>query len=100
MFRPLLAALALTALTGCAALPDSARVEMEHVSHPLAGWPVSAKDTEDALNQANAILRWQRGRVYVEQGLGYNLKGENGGGFYGPELTYTGRVGFEIWSRL
>jgi hypothetical protein len=96
-----LAFLALTvALTSaCTALPSGARLEVEHVSHPLAGWPVSAKNTEDGLSQANAILRWQRGRTYVEQGLGYNLKGENGGGFYGPELTYTARFGVELWSR-
>jgi hypothetical protein len=30
------------------------------------------------------IGHWQSGRIYVENGLGYNLQGENGGGFYGP----------------
>jgi hypothetical protein len=54
---------------------------------------VSANNTEDGLSQVNLIGHWQSGRVYVEQGLGYNLQGENGGGFYGPELTYTGRIG-------
>lgn len=86
-------------LSGCALSPTSARVELEHVSHPLAGWPVSANDTEDGLSQANVILHWQSGRVYVENGIGVNLQGENGGGFYGPGLTYTGRIGYQFWSR-
>lgn len=95
----LASALALTALTGCSVLPDTARVEVEHISHPLAGWPVSADNAEDGLSQANVIARWQRGRVYVEHGIGMNLQGENGGGFYGPAMTYTGRVGIELWNR-
>lgn len=87
-------------LVGCSSLPpDSIRAEVEHVSHPLAGWPVSASNTEDGLSQANVVARWQSGRVYVEHGLGWNLQGENGGGFYGPALTYTGRIGVELWSR-
>lgn len=82
--------------TGCAAIaPTSARLELEHVSHPLIGWPVD-QQREDGVSQANALLRWQRGRFFVEQGLGYNLEGANGGGFEGPALTYTGRVGVEF----
>lgn len=87
------------ALTGCSAMPDSVGVEIHHVSHPLAGWPISADNTEDGLSQANVIARWQKGRVYAEQGLGYNLQGRDGGGFYGPGLTYTARVGVQLWSR-
>ena len=87
------------ALGGCAAMPDRFSLEAEHVSHPLAGWPVSANDTEDGLSQANLMLKWKRGRVYMEQGIGVNLQGENGGGFYGPELTYTGRIGVDLWCR-
>jgi hypothetical protein len=94
-----LALLIALSMTGCAVIPDSTRLELEHVSHPLAGWPVSANNTEDGLSQVNLIGHWQSGRVYVEQGLGYNLQGENGGGFYGPELTYTGRIGVMLWNR-
>jgi hypothetical protein len=94
-----LALLIALSMTGCAVIPDSTRLELEHVSHPLAGWPVSANNTEDGLSQVNLIGHWQSGRVYVEQGLGYNLQGENGGGFYGPELTYTGRIGVLLWNR-
>lgn len=88
--------IAIAALPACSVLPTSMRAEIEHVSHPMAGWPVSAENTEDGLSQANVIARWQRGRFYVENGLGYNLQGANGGGFYGPALTYTGRVGVEF----
>jgi hypothetical protein len=94
-----LALLIALSMTGCAVMPNSTRLELEHVSHPLAGWPVSANNTEDGLSQVNLIGHWQSGRVYVEQGLGYNLQGENGGGFYGPELTYTGRIGVLLWNR-
>lgn len=87
-------------LGACTTLqPGSVRTELEHISHPLAGWPVNASNNEDGLTQANVIARWQSGRFYVENGLGWNVQGENGGGFYGPGLTYTGRVGVEIWSR-
>lgn len=87
-------------LQACTTLaPSSYRVEVEHISHPLAGWPVSANNTEDGLSQANVIARWTHGRVYVENGLGYNLQGRNGGGFYGPALTYTGRIGVEFGKR-
>lgn len=85
-------------LPGCAT-PASVRAEVEHVSHPMAGWPVSAANTEDGLSQFNVIGHWQSGRIYVEHGIGYNLQGRNGGGFYGPGLTYTGRVGVQLWSR-
>lgn len=92
-------ALAALALAGCSLAPTSVNAELEHVSHPLAGWPINASNNEDALTQANVIARWQTGRVYVEHGLGWNIQGENGGGFYGPGLTYTGRIGVEIWSK-
>lgn len=96
----ILVALIVVACSGCAAMPDSAGAELEHVSHPLAGWPVSANNTEDGLSQLNAYARWHFGtRGYIEQAIGYNLQGEGGGGFYGPALTYTGRVGVALWAR-
>jgi hypothetical protein len=83
--------------SGCATFaPDASRIEIEHVSHPLAGYPSGARAEEDGLTQVNALARWKSGRFYVEQGIGYNLKGRDGGGFYGPGLTYTGRVGIEF----
>jgi hypothetical protein len=92
--------LASLVLSACTTLhPDSVRTEFEHISHPLAGWPINASNNEDALTQANVIARWQSGRFYVENGLGWNVQGEHGGGFYGPGLTYTVRVGVELWSR-
>lgn len=95
---PLIAAV-LMALPACSLAPHQLHAEIEHVSHPTAGWPVSASNTEDGLSQASLIARWQKGRAYVEHGLGYNLQGEHGGGFHGPALTYTGRVGIELWRR-
>lgn len=97
--KTLIAALIALSMTACSVMPTSARMELEHVSHPLAGWPVSANNTEDGLSQANVILHWQSGRVYVENALGYNLQGAGGGGFAGPGLTYTGRIGVQFWSR-
>lgn len=88
------------AVSGCALIPDSAGCEVEHVSHPLAGWPVSARDTEDGLSQFNVYAKWQIGeRGYLQRAVGWNLRGENGGGFYGPEWTYTARIGVELWSK-
>lgn len=95
----LIVLLIVVACSGCSVMPTSLRAEVEHVSHPLAGWPVSADNTEDGLSQVNVIAHWQRGHVYIENGLGYNLQGAGGGGFYGPALTYTGRIGVEIWAR-
>lgn len=85
--------------TGCAVMPDKVSAEIEHVSHPLAGPPFGPSNEEDGLSQATLTARWQKGRVYAESGLGYNLQGRNGGGFYGDPLTYTGRIGYEIWSK-
>ena len=91
--------LILATCSACSVMPTSLRAEVEHVSHPLAGWPVSADNTEDGLSQVNVVAHWQHGRLYVENALGYNLQGENGGGFYGPGLTYTGRVGVQLFGR-
>lgn len=80
------------ALQGCAAIiPNTAKLELEHVSHPTAGWPVN-KDQEDGLSQISAITTWNIGGVQVSNGLGYCL---NTRGFYGPTLTYTGRISKE-----
>ena len=81
-------------LTGCASY---GRVELEHVSHPFAGWPVERQcGSEDGVTQASAILGWKRGGAYVEAGMGYNLEGKNGGGFYGPAVTGTVRAGYQV----
>lgn len=93
--KTLIALTAVATLSGCCA--SVARIEIEHVSHPDAGPPFSPSYMEDGLTQINGILRWELGRgIYTEQGLGYNLEGRNGGGFKGPTLTYTGRIGVEF----
>lgn len=82
---------ALFCLTGC----GSYRVEWEHVSHPMAGPPFGLASDEDALDTINVIGRKDTGRFYVEAGLGYKLADA---GFYGPELTFTSRIGVNLWS--
>jgi hypothetical protein len=94
MYR-LLLILAATSLTGCAA--PSVLVELEHVSHPLVGWPINPEDgVEDELTQVSTALRFRKGGLYADAGLGLNLFGANGMGFYGPALTGTIRVGYEF----
>lgn len=84
-------------LAGCSVLPDRLDLEAEHISHPAVGWPVSPSSDEDGLSQVQVIARWQSGPLYMQHGLGYNLQGRDGGGFYGPGLTYTGRIGVQLW---
>lgn len=93
--RQILACALVLALSGCASA--SILLEAEHVSHPLAGWPVEPqRHAEDELNQVNALVKWQRRGWYVVGGVGYNLYGSDGAGFYGPALTGTVRIGYEI----
>lgn len=80
--------------TGCTYL----KTEVEHVSHPLAGKPFGPSTEEDALTQANVCAGKEtrsgvRALWYAENCLGYKL---DRSGFFGPELTYTGRVGVKF----
>ena len=89
----ILAALS-SVLLGCASVqPDYLFAEAEHVSHPFAGYPFGPASDEDCLNQQNVGAGWSRGGAYVEQSLGVKL---NDCGFYGPDLTYTLRIGYRI----
>jgi|SRR6185369_5038451 len=84
-------------VSGCAAMPDRARVELSHDSHSTAGAVGCHQQcAEDGLSRASLILKWQRGPVTIEMGEGWNLRGRNGGGFYGPGEVFTGRVGYEF----
>lgn len=95
------------ALGGCSALgPTAGMLELEHISHPMVGTPVTSDQdqfgnrVEDGLTQVNLVLAWQLSpRLGVEQGLGWNVFGRNGGGFYGPGLTYSGRVVWQLWGK-
>lgn len=80
-----LAILACVLLAACA--PQRMRVGIDHVSHPLVGWPFSPASDEDAITEARVALEWQRGCAYFAAGVGVNLYGRNGSGFYGPPLT-------------
>lgn len=89
---------------GCALVPQSGALELEHISHPLVGYPLTeARDAsgvgvEDGLSQLNLVAHWQLSpRLSIENALGWNLQGTNGGGFYGPSLTYSGRIRVALW---
>jgi hypothetical protein len=73
-------------LQGCA---NYGRVELEHVSHPFAGPPFGPRNEEDSLDQLNACLGME-GDFYLEACSGYVI---GNGGFFGPRLTFTARVG-------
>ena len=95
--KTLLASALALALTGCAVMPDRARVELSHDSHATTGsLNCHSNCNEDGLSRASLILKWQRGPVTIEAGEGWNLGGRNGGGFYGPGEVFTGRIGYEF----
>src|SRR5688572_10945934 len=78
-----------TSCTGCStngvtALPGYSGIEIEHISHPLAGFPFGPANEEDALSHLNGFVGWTKGRMYSEVTLGYSLADS---GFYGPRLT-------------
>lgn len=76
------------ALSGCA--NTQYRAEWEHVSHPFAGEPFGPSSEEDWLDQLNVCSQKRYGRIYGDACLGYRV---NDGGFYGPRLTGSVRVG-------
>lgn len=89
--------LASVLLASCATAPDRMGVSLDHVSHPLVGWPFSSRYDEDALTEMRISAEWQRGCGFASIGIGYNLRGRDGGGFYGPPLTGSFAVGCS-WS--
>jgi len=92
-----IAAVIILATPGCALVPDRARVELSHDSHSTTGSRgCHSNCSEDGLSRASLILKWQRGPVTIETGEGWNLRGRNGGGFYGPGEVFTARVGYEF----
>lgn len=93
LFDIAIVVLLLTLLSGCA---SAVKIEAEHVSHPFAGWPFGPRSQEDGLTHVQGLAVWRAGNAYAEGGLGYNLRGVDGGGFHGPSLTGTLRVGLEV----
>lgn len=80
----------------CGCVPSRFRLEAEHISHPLAGWPLEPqRHSEDEVSHISAIAAWDHGGWYAEAGIGWNLYGKDGAGFYGPALTGTVRAGYE-----
>lgn len=84
-----LAAIAISLLLTCSGC-TSVSVQLEHISHPFAGPPFGPTTEEDSLNQPQVCAAREEQRWYVEHCVGYKL---GDGGFYGPRLTYTARVG-------
>lgn len=94
----LLAVLAVCVLallaTGCANLTPV--LEVEHISHPGAGWPVGPADEEAQLTQGNALVRYRKGGLYIDAGIGVKLYEKSQLDFVGPRVTGTVRVGYEF----
>jgi hypothetical protein len=89
------------ALGGCTTLtPDRVNVEVAHTSHLTAGWPLERqKGAEDGISTLGLTVEYTRGKWYLAGGIGVNLEGHNGGGFYGPAEVSTIRGGYSVWSR-
>lgn len=85
---------ALLLLTACAT--PALRVEVDHISHPMAGWPCGPANEEAQLTQLNALLHWQRGGWYADAGIGWKLAEKTQWDFVGPKLTGTVRIGREF----
>lgn len=86
----------LAALSGCSALmPTGLRIETSHNSHATVGTAnCRERCAEDGLTLASALLQWQHKGLLIEAGEGVNLRGRDGGGFYGPREVFTGRVSY------
>lgn len=94
------AGIALLATTGCASLDVCQQAEIgaehAHVSHPTVGRPFGPKTEEDSVNLVGLTGRCESGRVWTEVGMGYKFLD---GGFYGPDLVSTLRVGVRLWEK-
>lgn len=93
MKKGIVVALAALSCSACAGI----KVEHAHLSHPFAGPPFGSQIEEDYVDTINVVGRIEMGRFYMEAGPGYKLN--PGGGFYGPELTFSSRMGIEVWRR-
>ena len=98
--RVALALAAVATLSGCAVAErycdrSQLAAESSHTSHPSAGWPNGPSNEEDSLDVVGLKGRCERGRVYIETGLGYKLRD---GGFYGPEDVFTINAGVVLWN--
>lgn len=83
-------------LSACTVAPDRIELDWLHASHPLLGPPFGPSNEEDTLDVLGPRARWERGRCYVEAGIGRQLAD---GGFYGDGIIFTSHVGVTLWSR-
>lgn len=97
--RGVLAVAALLALNACAVVPPPkvCFANLDHLSHPLQGHPfMGSREEEDAVNALGTTCRWEKGRVFIESGLSYQLPGSD---LYGDDLLFNSRLGVKIWER-
>jgi hypothetical protein len=78
--------------TGCALKPTVVRTQLAHYSHLSE----TRKSEEDGLSVLEVVARWEKGPAFIELGEGVNLKGRNGGGFYGPVEVTSFKLGWEF----
>lgn len=83
------------ALGGCAVVPQTVRVEYEHISHPGAGWPVERQSATVDNTVDHIVLSggWTLGGVDVTVGVGRKIVPYRESGFKGPKTTGVLRVG-------
>lgn len=93
MKRVIAALIVALSCSACAGI----KVEHAHLSHPFAGPPFGSQLEEDYVDTINVVGRVEIGRVYIEAGPGYKLN--PGGGFFGPELTFSSRMGIDVWRK-
>jgi hypothetical protein len=84
------------ALSGCSLTPDHIDAGWEHNSHPLLGPPFGPSNEEDTLDTIGLRAIWHRNRLFMEAGLGQQMKDS---GFYGDGFIFTSRVGVTLWSK-
>lgn len=104
--RALITLCALLPLSGCAALrvvePDSAGVELTHVSHisqhaPMCGW-VGEKCTDYGYQTASLAISWysRRRRWRFSMSDGYLLPN---GWLPGPHEVFSAQLGYTFWHK-
>jgi hypothetical protein len=78
-------------------IPDMIDLETIHVSHATTG-SIGCRSAckEDALTAVSVSATWRLQGFYVTVGEGYNVRGRNGGGFYGPGEVTTVRAGYSF----
>jgi|SRR5579863_8141341 len=86
-------------------LPDTAKLEIEHVSHATQHF--GPNPHEYGINAASVVLRWQlSSRFTLDLAEGMILSDcrvrydeHICGSFYGPREVFSARLGYTFWSK-